>query len=113
MAVTRNGFSGYASSGFNVRQVTIEELVPSRGLIICKEISTGRPMEVPLLPVRVRVPRVGEQWLLDRAYGPWSFAAIVSDVKPEVSGDRSTADPVTLSLLDAMVSLGLVVDKTV
>lgn len=64
--------------GFALRQVRIDQLVPSRGLIICKEISTGHSMEVSVLPMRVRLPKVGEQWLIDRTYGHWSFASLIS-----------------------------------
>lgn len=65
-------------SGFVLRQVRVDQLVPSRGLAICQEITTGRSMEVPVLPMRVRLPKVGEQWVLDRTFGHWSFAALVS-----------------------------------
>ena len=102
-------------TGFTLRQVIVEQIVPKRGLLICKEISSKHKMEVPMLPMRVRAPRVGEHWLLDQVYGFWSFAALLraTDTAPEVTGPRAGADPVTLSLLAALVEVGLVRDKTV
>lgn len=65
--------------GFSVRQVTVDEVVLSKGLAICKETTTGLRQDVPILPIRVgRVPQSGDVWIIDRQYGNWSFAALVS-----------------------------------
>ncbi len=65
--------------GITVIQVTVDQVIPSRGVAVCKESSTGKSIEVRLLPMRVgRVPVVGEKWILDRAYEAWTFAALLT-----------------------------------
>ena len=65
--------------GISQMQVTVDELVPSRAVAMCLEASTGRKIEVRLLPMRVaRVPQVGERWLIDRVFGPWAFSALLT-----------------------------------
>lgn len=59
-------------------QVTVDQMIPSRGVAICKEVSSQREVEVFLLPMRVgRMPRVGEQWIIDRTFRSYTFAALV------------------------------------
>lgn len=65
-------------AGITKMQVTVQELVPSRAVARCTETSTGKSLDVALLPMRVRLPMVGERWMLDRAYGGWSFAALLT-----------------------------------
>jgi hypothetical protein len=81
---------------------------------VCIEASTRHLVEIPLIPMRGRSgpPRVDEVWVVDRTLGYWTFSSIVHSVPPVVTGARSAADPVTLSLLAALVELGLVVDGT-
>ena len=102
--------------GFSMHQVVVEQIVAEKGLAICKEITTSRRMEASLLPVRVRAPKVGEIWFIDQDYGFWSFSSLVvanaPPATPQVTGAKASADPITLSLLAAMVQIGLVTDGT-
>ena len=67
------------SAGIARLQVIVEEIIPSRGSAMCKEVSGGKHLEVGLLPMRTgRLPEVGERWLLDREYQAWTFAALLA-----------------------------------
>lgn len=74
------------SIGFSLQQVVVEQVIPARGLAICKEVSTLHRMEVPLLPIRVRTPKVGEIWLIDQQFGFWSFAATIQTISEFAAG---------------------------
>jgi hypothetical protein len=74
------------STGFSIRQVAVEQIILARGLAICKEQSSLHRMEVSLLPIRVRTPKVGEIWLIDQQFGYWSFAATVQTVDQFAAG---------------------------
>lgn len=70
-----------AVDGFTVRQVVVDSLVASRNTALVHtrgglNVPTGS-YEVPVLPMRVRLPQPGEMWLIDRQYGGWSFAAVL------------------------------------
>lgn len=64
-------------TGFQFRQVIVDHIVLSRSVAICKEVSTNHEVEVPLLPLRVRIPAPREHWVIDRTFGNWSFAALL------------------------------------
>jgi hypothetical protein len=105
--------------GFSLHLVLVEQIVLAHNTAICQEVSTKHRMEVSLTPIRVRIPKVDEVWIIDQTFGVWSFAATVQTPTqfvgglPAVTGARSGADPVTLSLLAALVQIGLVTDETV
>ncbi len=66
-------------AGITIMQVTVDQIIPSRAVAVCKESSTGKSIEIRLLPMRAgRVPDVGEKWIVDRAYGAWTFAALLT-----------------------------------
>lgn len=66
-----------SSVGFSLRQVIVEQIILSRGLAVCREQSSAHRIDVALLPIRVRIPQVGEIWLIDQQFGFWSFAATI------------------------------------
>lgn len=58
-------------------------------------------------------PVVGEIWQIDRMHGFWRLAFMIGHPdKPVVTGSRAASDPLSRSLLAALVSLGLVTDGT-
>jgi hypothetical protein len=59
--------------GAQLREVIVIDLDLSHSLAHCREVNTGHTVEVSVLPVRVKVPVVGERWLVDRTFGLWSF----------------------------------------
>lgn len=82
-------------AGITRMHVKVEQIIPSRASAGCTETSTLKTIEVPLLPLRSRVPQVGETWLIDRAFGSWSFAALLAS--PDLFLNRLTvgeAEPV-------------------
>lgn len=58
-------------------------------------------------------PAVGDIWTVCKEGYSWTLKAMLNaPATPTVTGSRAAADPVTLSLLAALVQLGLVQDGT-
>lgn len=75
--------------------------------------SQERDVSYVMRPKGMADPQVGEDWVIDRIYGPWRMAVKLGDSdRPVVTGSRSASDPLARSLLAALVSLGLVHDQT-
>ena len=64
--------------GATVREVIVDHLDLSHALAHCRETSTNHIVEVSILPVRVRMPIVGERWIVERAWGMWTFAGLIT-----------------------------------
>lgn len=69
---------------FNTRQVIVTALIPSRNTAQVRMYGSSSQVslptdtfEVPVVPMRLRLPRVGEVWVLDRTFGNWTFAALL------------------------------------
>lgn len=105
------------TSGPSVRRVRIEAVDYDQQIVEVSMPSVGSVIKVPLSVRRSRLdaPVVGETWLIERSLGPqWVLAALVSPAtpRPTVTGSRAATDAVALSLLAALVDLGLVEDGT-
>lgn len=103
--------------GSPLRRVLVEAVDFDRQLATVLMPSVDTRMNIPLGVTRVRseTPKVGETWIIERTLGSqWVFAALVrsSVPPPVVTGSRAASDDVALSLLDALVALGLVEDGT-
>jgi hypothetical protein len=69
------GNSATHGIGWTVKQVKVRELVAGRKLALCID-DTGTYIEVTTAIHRTGItPEVGQDWLIDRTYGTWSFAA--------------------------------------
>lgn len=114
MGAVRQRGTQTLSVGMTSLQVHVEQVVSDRQVALCRD-SLGGMQEVLLNPRPMpRYPREGEFWMITKdLLGAWTFGAPF-DPKPApvVTGSRATADPVTLSLLAALVQLGLVTDST-
>lgn len=99
--------------GFDVKTVRIDEIIPNGGrpLAICRD-PNGATLQVSLRVRRAKGgwPQVGEQWILTREFGAWSFAAIVGGdpAPPVVSPPSDNAEPWMVQMFDALVHLGLI-----
>lgn len=104
-----------ARPGQTVRQVTVGSIDLTTGIATCTEKTTGHTLSVPLIPARSMMwPQPGQTWLIDKSLNSaWSFAGFLGGPRLAVTGTRSGADDVSLSVLDALVALGLVADQTV
>jgi hypothetical protein len=104
-----------ASVGIFSKQVKVEQVNPTTGIALCRD-EFNQETQVPMSVRRnlASWPREGEHWIIAKSImGGWTFEAILSAVPPpEVTGSRAAADPVTLSLLAALVSQGIVLDGT-
>lgn len=56
-------------------------------------------------------PRVGERWVIDRAFGDWTLTAIVRSIPPVITGDVD-GNTALRALLDALNNDGLIEDQT-
>lgn len=105
------------TAGPKVRRVLVDDIDFDGGWVSVLIPTTNTRIRIPLGVSRVRseTPKVGETWIIDRSLGAqWTFAALVapSAPPPVVTGSRAASDPVSLSLLAALVTLGLVEDGT-
>lgn len=90
--------------------VRVDE-VNSEGAALCSD-TYGQTHLIPTSARRGKggLPRPGEYWVIDRAFGDWTFAAVLDAALPEVGGDvedGSAAD----NLLTALTEAGLIRDK--
>lgn len=61
--------------GWTIKHVTIREIIADRKLALCAD-TDGQRIEVTTAIQRTGIElAVGQQWLVDRTYGRWSFAA--------------------------------------
>lgn len=105
------------TAGGTVRRVQIEAVDFDAQLVTVVMPTVNTRIQIPMQGRRTRseTPKVGETWLIDRSLGAqWALAApIVPGVPvPTVTGSRASSDAVALSLLEALVALGLVEDGT-
>lgn len=107
--------SSTASVGIYSKQVKVEQVIPTTGIALCRD-DLGQETQVPLSVRRsiTNWPREGEYWIVAKSIiGGWTFEAILTAMPPPiVTGSRAAADPVTLSLLNALVTQGIVQDGT-
>jgi hypothetical protein len=69
---------GTAGVGFTAHHVRVTAVDLAARVAHVTEVTTGALLPpVALVPIRVKMPEVGEVWIIDRAYGPWSFAALI------------------------------------
>jgi hypothetical protein len=63
--------------GWTVKQVKVRELVEGKKLALCVD-TEGNQIEVTTAILRTGITlEVGQNWLVDRTYGGWSFAAMI------------------------------------
>ena len=68
---------GTLGVGFTQRYVVITNYIAERGMVACQEVNTLRELTIPAVPMRLRLPRVGEMWIVERLGGQWCFMAIM------------------------------------
>ena len=101
--------------GPSVRRVLIEDVDFEKQLVTVLMPAIQTRLKIPLMVRRVRceTPKVGETWFIERTLGSqWALGALVAETQgpPVVTGDRPSG--AVLSILEALVQLGLVVDET-
>lgn len=80
---------------FSLRQVQVLALIPERNTaqvrtyVGTSQMPPTATFEVPVVPMRVRLPAPGEVWVLDKTLGYWTFAALMK--APDIyQGGRGT-----------------------
>jgi hypothetical protein len=69
------GNSATHGIGWTAKQVKVRSLVAGKKLALCVD-TEGQQIEVTTAIHRTGItPEVGQDWLVDRTYGMWSFAA--------------------------------------
>lgn len=88
--------------------------VDDDGIATCLDrFGNEQKISVSACRTKALYPRTGERWVIDQQYEGWTFAMVVGGFKiPEVTGSRTGADPLSVSLLQALAELGLVMDRT-
>jgi hypothetical protein len=100
-----------------IRRVLVDSVDYDQGFALVSVPSVVGQTRIPLGVRRsnLDLPRVGETWLIERHLGSqWTFGAIVAPAvaRPVITGSRTGASALTLSLLEALVALGLAEDGT-
>ena len=75
----------------------------------------GKLSKIPLtiLPAKSPYPKAGEQWLVNRESGIWTFSHILNaPPPPTVTGHESDSSAYT-NLLEALGEVGLIIDETI
>jgi hypothetical protein len=99
--------------GPDLKRVVVDEIIPSKGLALCRD-QYGDHIQVPttLRQGKGGWAKAGEEWIISREFGAWSFMAISGEPNPVViSTPRDGADELTVALLDALKTLGFVVEE--
>lgn len=101
---------GSGSMGFPWKTVKVQEVTEGTALV---EDQFGKTFEVSAFIRRGKglLPRAGEEWIIDRTLGAWTFAAVVQESRPIVTGSTDGL-PALASLIEALEELGLIEDQT-
>jgi hypothetical protein len=100
-------------AGPDLKRVVIDEIISEKGLAVCRD-RNGDQIQVPttLRWGKGGWPQAGEEWIISREFGTWSLMAISGQPSPVViTAPRDGADELTVALLDALKTLGLVVEE--
>ena len=102
---------GGLANGFPYRLVLVESLAVGQAQVIDQ---FGAHLSMPTVPRRGGgpPPREGETWVIDRALGTWTFAALVTGKPPVITGSTDGV-PALRDLLAALDGAGLVDDQSV
>jgi hypothetical protein len=96
------------------KRVSITSVDLTKGICLCRDtLGKEETVRADRRPKGSAPPSEGELWMLRREGGGWVLDSMLQvSPTPVVTGSRATADPVTLSLLAALKSLGLIKDAT-
>lgn len=103
--VSRPTHPGSMSHGLAWNVVVVESVDPTNNVALCRDQLT-KPITMPLNSMRAKglPPAVGEQWIITKEYGGWSFALLLNG-KP--GGEQvPMANVEGLSDLDANAQVG-------
>jgi hypothetical protein len=99
-------------AGFEMVRVTVTTVADDGTCLTRDTIGRERQVRYDLRPKGTGVPAGGEIWLIRKMGDTWVLGAQVGAARPVVTGDRS-AGTALVSLLAALVELGLIEDETV
>lgn len=101
-------------AGLEDTRVRVTAVSDDGTCIVRDTLGRERTVRYSTRPKGTAPPAEGETWVIRRLSGEtWVLSAMLDALRPPVvSGSRAGADAVTLSVLDALVALGLVTDDT-
>lgn len=102
------------SIGFSVKTIRIKEVIPDRAVAVGVD-DQGNTIEASLAIRRTGSwPQIGELWIVDKSYGPWTLAAeLTTGEPPVVTGVKKTPEGLLGSLLGALSKLGMIKDESI
>lgn len=101
-------------AGLETTRARVTSVLEDGTCIVRDTLGRERVVRYSTRPKGNPPPAVDELWVVSRMTGDtWVLSAMIDAPRPPVvSGARAGADAVTLSVLDALVALGLVEDGT-
>lgn len=100
--------NGTGSRGFPWLEVTVESI--DNGLAdVVDQFGEHKSVRVDILRSKGDQPQVGERWIIDRAFGTWTFAAVIGYVPPEPPPPPDPPDPPEIMVVGALPYLSSVV----
>lgn len=102
------------AAGLETTRARVTSVSEDGTCIVRDTLGRERVVRYSTRPKGTAPPAADELWVISRLAGDtWVLSAMVDAPRaPVVSGSRAGADAVTLSVLDALVALGLVEDGT-
>lgn len=103
---------GSMSYGLPWMIVYVEEVdLSNNSAIVIDQFGRRRTLRADYRRGKGMLPLQGERWIIDQTLGHWMFAAVIEDVRPEVTG-KTRNNPAVKSLIDNLVTQGVVTDAT-
>lgn len=100
-----------ASTTVQLRRVSIADVIGQTEVMVRDGNGWQERIRSDLRPKGTAGPAKGELWLIERVGGIWMLSAMIGvPPRPVITGSRVPSDSLTVSLLDALVSTGLIDD---
>lgn len=110
--VTQQPANGMDVRGFAWLLVYVEEVnMTTREAIVVDQFGKRRTLRADYRRGKGPLPVVGEQWVIDKTLGSWTFSSVVIAKPPTITG-ATGGNAAIISLLGELQTAGLVIDNT-
>jgi hypothetical protein len=112
MVMTAQGGTGVPAIGLPWKLVRVEDINTDNGLAaVIDQFGARMTLRFDYRRGKGPIPVVGEQWIIDRTLGNWTFSTVVKEKRPVVTG-ATDGNPAIISLLGTLSTAGLIIDQT-